>query len=183
MDTQAFPDGSGRCGNCGRAFRGSAPVGTLLRGEEVDPAKAAVVREKERFGLFGLLGGVLAFAGVPTVFLLGAFLRRQGASEYVADVFNRPGGVLTCGGIALLVIAGWYAIWAGFHVWRGFSERARHLLFSGVFVAAAGAIAGQGLPGIVGIVGGAIALLGWLLIWRTTRGKGEEASPTTPEAS
>jgi len=48
----------------------------------------------------------------------------------------------------------------------------------------AGAIAGQGVPGIVAIVGGLLALVAGLLVFRATRAKDDEqAPPPTAETS
>src|SRR3990172_10822909 len=98
-ETEGFADGSGACRNCGRAFRGSAPVGGALMGEAVDEgAQVKKVRERDRLGLLGGVGGPLAYLAVPAPFLLGAAGNGRGALDYVADVINTPRGALVCGG-------------------------------------------------------------------------------------
>jgi len=69
-------------------------------------------------------------------------------------------------------------MWAGFHVWRGYPERGIHLLIAGVLVVVASVLAGQGLAGIIGIVGGLLALLVGVLAWRVARARAEEESAT-----
>jgi len=184
-DTKRFEDGSGRCNACGRAFRGAAPVGTGMRGEEVETVRRGPApREKIRIGLIALVGSVLGFVSIPVVFFLGASLRGQDVSTYVSDTFNRPEGALVCGGVSLLVIAAWYASWAGFLVWKGFSERVLHLVIAGVLLTVAAAFAGLGLSGIVGIVGGILVLLAGIVVWWKTRAQeSEESPPTSPESS
>ncbi len=174
-DTTAFPDGSGRCGNCGRAFRGPSPVGTALHGEEVAAVRRAATREPNKLGYLGLVGGLLGYVSIPTLFLIGGALRGTGMGEYVAYVVNTPAGGLVCAGTALLLIAAWYAAWAGFHIRRGYPERAIHGIASGALLIVASALAGLGLAGIVGIVGGLLALVGGILVRRDARAE-EEAS-------
>ena len=182
-NTRAFPDGAGVCGTCGRAFRGSAPVGVRLAGEEAGPRMTAAPRQTVRIGILGLAGGLLGFGGIPGVFAIGAALHGRDVSTYVSEVFNRPEGALTCGGVALLVIFAWYATWAAYHVWRGYPERAPHLVAAGSLLAASGAIAGQGLAGIVGILGGLLALLTGLLIWLRARGARPDDATKEPQSS
>ena len=187
-ETDAFPDGSGACRNCGRAFRGSAPVGGALMGEAVDAgAQVKKVRERDRLGLLGVVGGLLGYLAVPALFLIGAAVNRRGALDYVADVVNTPRGALVCGGLSFLVVAATYALWAGALVWRGFPEKAFHLLVAGVLCTVAAAITGPGPEGAVGILGGILALLGGFLVWRKTKaaeeGPTEESSSPPPETA
>ena len=130
-DTKRFDDSSGLCNACGRAFRGPGAVGSRMVGEDVEARKAAAPRERIKIGLLGLIGGILGFVGIPTVFLLGASLSGRDVSAYVSATFNRPEGVVACGGVTLLVIASWYTTWAAFHVWRGYPERTKHLVIAG----------------------------------------------------
>lgn len=178
-NTEAFEDGSGHCLDCDRSFLGSGPMGMGLSGEEVEalPTKD-LARPKLRIGMLGVVGGLLGYLAVPAVFLLGAALRGTGIEAYTADVFNRPEGALVCGGLVLLVIFGWYATWGGFHVWRGFPERWKHLVAAGILLAVSGGLAGQGIPGAIGILGGGLTMLGGFLAWRSMREpEGEEESP------
>jgi len=168
-DTKAFPDGSGACTACGAAFRGPGAVGTALAGEEVEVRRKAVARGKNRLGLVGLIGGLLGFLAIPLVFVVGAFLTGTPASSYVSDVFNRPTGAVACAGVVLLVIFAYYVLWAGYLVWRGYAERGIHLLVAGALVVVASLLAGQGIPGAVGIVGGVLALVAGLIVWRAHR--------------
>src|SRR6266581_9389335 len=102
-DTQAFPDGSGRCRNCGRSFRGAAPVGLMIQGERVAAGKrVAQAREPVKVGVIGLLGGLLGWVAIPVVFVLGSVLHQQSLDEYVAAVFNVPSGAAVCAGLTLL---------------------------------------------------------------------------------
>ena len=173
-DTKAFPDGSGACGACGRAYRGAAAVGTLLAGEEVAVRKTAVARARNRLGLVGLAGGILAFLAIPLVFVIGAYVAGTPLPDYTSDVFNRPAGAVACGGVVLLTIFGYYALWAGFLVWQGHAERGIHLLVAGALVAVASLLAGQGIPGVVGIVGGVLGLVTGLVVWRAHRAAEEK---------
>jgi len=177
-DTQAFPDGSGRCRACGRAFRGATPVGAMIQGEQVEAKRAAVVQERVRFGILGVVGGVVAFAGIPAAFVIGAAFSRASTGDYVARVINTPAGAAVCGGVSFLVIGGLYAIWAGYLVWRGVPERALHLIGAGILTTVASLLAGQGLAGIVGAIGGILALVGGVLAWRVARAKAAESALT-----
>ena len=177
-DTHLYADGSGACANCGRAFRGTAPVGRLLAGEQV-ARRTGARREKVRVGVLGVLGGLVGLAGVPAVFLVGAAIHGQSVATWTATVFNQPNGALACGGASLLVVFSVYAMWAGFVVWRGFAEKTVHLILAGALTAFASALAGQGLAGIVGILAGALALVGGLLAWLGARAKEEDAGPET----
>jgi len=165
-DTKAFPDGSGACNACGRAFRGGAAVGTLLAGEEVEVVKAKVARGKNRLGLVAVLGGLFAFLAIPLVFVIGAYAAGVPVPGYTSDVFNRPAGAVACLGVVLLTIFGYYALWSGYFVWQGHTDRGKHALIGGALVVVAALLAGQGLPGIVGIVGGLLTLVVGLLVWR-----------------
>lgn len=181
-DTKAFPDGSGWCVAEGRAFRGGAAVGTKLRGEEVEVRRTKkAVREKFKFGLLGVIGGILGYVGIPVTFVLGAVLRGEDLGSYVSDVFNKPAGAVTCGGVAVLIGVAWYAIWAGFVVWRGHPERWGHLVLAGILVTIASALAGLGVEGAVGIVGGVLALVGGVLAW--LRARAAEAEAKAPPAA
>jgi len=184
-DTEAFPDASGKCRSCGKAFRGKAPIGGALMGETV--AVAARIREKDRLGLLGIVGGVMGYLGVPGLFLIGAVVNGRGPLEYVANVVNTPRGAIVCGGLSFLVVAATYALWAGSLVWRGFSEKSFHLLLAGVLCTAAGAIAGPGPEGAVGILGGVLALVGGFLVWWNAKsdeeGPGEQSASPPPEAA
>lgn len=183
MDTKSFEDGSGHCLACDRSFRGDTPIGAMVQGEEVEAGPRKVVeREKLRVGMLGVIGGVLGYLAVPSVFLVGAVLGTTGVEQYTADVFNRPEGALVCGGLVFLVMFGWYATWAGFHVWRGFPERGKHLVAAGALLAVSGVLAGQGVPGVVGIAGGVLALVGGLLAWRLVR-EDEEQEPAAPPSA
>ena len=168
-DTKMFPDGSGSCSACGLAFRGPGTTGTLLAGEQVEVRKTAVVRATIRLGLLGLVGGLLGFLAIPLVFVIGAALAGVPASQYTSDVINRPTAALTCAGTVLLTISAYYSLWAGYVVWRGYPERGIHLLVAGTLVAVASLLAGQGLPGAVGILGGVLALVAGLIVWRAHR--------------
>lgn len=183
-DTTTFEDGSGHCQACDGSFRGDTPVGAMIPGEEVEAGpKKIVARQKLRVGMLGVVGGVLGYLAVPSVFVVGALLSATGVEQHTADVFNQPQGALVCGGLVFLVIFGWYATWAGFHVWRGFPQRGKHLVAAGGLLAVSAALAGQGLPGIVGIVGGILALVGGLLAWRLVRedeGSESAAPPSAP---
>jgi len=180
-DTEVFPDGSGACRNCGRAFRGSAPVGGALMGEAVDVSRAAKVLQKDRLGLLGIVGGAMGYLGVPGLFLIGSAVNGRGALDYVADVVNTPRGALVCAGLSFLVVAATYALWAGSLVWRGHSEKSFHLILAGLLCTVAGVIAGPGPEGALGIVGGVLALLAGLLVWRKVKAK--EEGPTEESAS
>ncbi|MBI4416124.1 MAG: hypothetical protein HY557_03980 [Euryarchaeota archaeon] len=187
-DTVIFPDDSGRCNSCGRAFLGKTPLGAMIVGEAVDAGpRARAVRGKVRWGLFGVVGGLLAYAAIPVLFYLSASLESKSLGDYMATVVNRNTGPLTCGGSALLIITGLYAIWAGMYVWRGFPEKTRHLILAGIFVIASAAAAGTDPPrsilwtGAVGLAGGALALLGGLMARRVLRAeeKGKAEAPPT----
>src|SRR6266508_1412165 len=156
-DTQIFEDGSGLCRNCGRAFRGAGPVGTLLAGEQA-ARKTAVAREKVGAGRLAFVGSLLGLAGVPGIFILGAVLHGRSVSDWTADVFNQQTGALACGGASLLGIFSVYALWAGLFVWRGFPEKGTHLLVGGALMAVAAGIGGLGVAGAVGIAGGVLVL-------------------------
>src|SRR2546428_3925796 len=130
-DTQAFPDGSGRCRNCGRSFRGSTPVGGMIQGERmVTERRVARARDPVKVGVIGLLGGLLGWVAIPVVFVLGSVLHQQSLDAYVAAVFNVPSGAVVCAGLTLLALGGLYGMWAGFHVWRGYPERGIHLIIA-----------------------------------------------------
>ena len=172
------------CANCGMAFRGPGAVTTPGAGEAAEVVRTAKPREKIRWGLLGLVGGFLGILGIPTLFLIGGALRHEDVINYVGSVFNRPSGAIACGGIVLLVLGGWYAMWAGFHVWRGYAERSIHGMFSGILVILAALAAGQGAPSVVGLIGGILALVGGLLVYRATREKDEgEAAPPAAEST
>jgi hypothetical protein len=151
-------------------------------GEAVDvAASAAKVRKNDRLGLLGIVGGVMGYLGVPGLFLIGSAVNGRGSLDYVADVINTSRGALVCAGLSFLVVAATYALWAGSLVWRGFSEKSFHLLLAGVLCTVAGAIAGPGPEGAVGILGGVLALVGGFLVWRKV--KAEEEGPTEESAS
>src|SRR3972149_3332069 len=136
-DTKVFPDDSGRCRNCGRAIRGSTPIGAMIQGEQVEIKRAALVRERIRFGLLGVVGGITAFVGIPSAFLIGASVSRMSTGDYVARVINTPAGALACGGVSFLILGGLYAMWAGYLVWKGLPERWGHLVAAGAITAGA----------------------------------------------
>jgi len=186
MDTEAFADSSGACRACGNAFRGPRAVLAALISDAVDEGRrAAKVQEKDRLGLLGIVGGVLGYLGIPGLFLIGAAVNGRSASEYVGDVTNTPRGAIVCGGLSVLGVAATYALWAGSLVWRGSSEKSFHLLVAGVLCTVVAVIAGPGLQGIVGILGGVLALLGGLLVWRRTRpaaASAEEGAPPSEVA-
>jgi len=179
-DTEAFADESGRCRNCGRAFRGSTPIGAMIQGEKVEVRHGIKARERVKAGMLGFAGGLLGWAGVPAVFALGAILHGRSGEDYIATVSNTPAGALVCGGVIFLAFGGVYAMWAGASVWQGFPERALHLIIAGAIIAAAGAVAGGALAGSVGIAGGVLALVGGILAWREARArKAAETAPAT----
>jgi hypothetical protein len=186
-DTEVFADGSGACRSCGKAIRGPKPVSAVRVGEEVETRRAAKVREKERLGLLGIVGGFAGYLGIPGLFLLGAAVNGRGALDYVAVVVNQPRGAIVCGGLVVLAVTATYALWAGSLVWRGFREKAFHLLLAGVLTTVAAVVAGPGLEGAVGIVGGVLALLGGLIVWRREKqkeeGNSEAAASSPPEAA
>lgn len=175
-NASTFPDGSGLCRNCGRAFRGDAAL-VPIAAQEPGVRGSSRPRERIGVGLLGVLGGVLGFLAIPFVFALGAALEGVPISTHVSEVFNRPVGAAACAGVALLVVFAWYTTWAGFHVWRGFPERKIHLLLGGGLIVLAGALAGQGLPGVVAIVGGGLAALSGALVYLGTRVEPKAPAP------
>lgn len=179
-ETIAFPDGSGQCQSCGRAFRGATAPGVDLTAGDVEAGpRSKGAQEKERVGLFGVVGGLLGYLGVPGLFLIGSVLNDQAASDYVATVINTPRAALICGGLSLLIVAATYAIWAGSWVWRGHPEKSVHLILAGLLGTAAGSIAGPGLQGSIGIAGGVLTLVGGLLAYRKTTNDERESTGET----
>ncbi|HEV8594891.1 MAG TPA: TFIIB-type zinc ribbon-containing protein [Thermoplasmata archaeon] len=173
-NTKPYADGSGLCENCGRAFRGeSAELHVVREGGEA-VRRASVLREANRLGLLGLVGGFLGFAAIPVGFLLLAWLRGIPVEVAIAGVLNTPFGAFVCLGIALLVVFGWIAMWSGFLVWRGFPERTNFLIVSGIaLIATSAALAG----GITGIIGGMLALVAGLLTRRKMTAAETEPTP------
>lgn len=166
-DTHGYEDGSGVCGNCGRAFRGSAAAGTAAVGETLEPVRRGkVAREPIRMGIAGVVGGVLAYVAIPVSFLIVAWLSRVPVDVVIAGILNTPFGAFACLGIVLLVVFGWLAMWAGFLVWQGFHERSTYLLVAGIaLIVTSLALAG----GILGIAGGALAVIaGTLTRWKAS---------------
>lgn len=181
-ETTTFADGSGTCRSCGRAFRGWTESRDGLKGLDIDVGQSgAKPREPERLGLLGVLGGVLGYAGIPSLFLIGSVVSRQDPSAYVANLINTPRAAVTCGGLALLIVAATYGVWAGSWVWRGYTDKSFHLIVAGALGTVAGTVAGPGLHGIVGILGGLLVLVMGLLAFRKTRTE-EETSHEGPEA-
>lgn len=164
-NTKAFEDGSGLCGNCGRAFRGAAG-GPSVVGETVEPVRRGpVAREPIRIGLLGVAGGLLAWIAIPVGFLVIAALQRRPVDVVIAGVLNTAFGALVCLGIALLVVLGWIAMWSGWLVWRGFHERSLYLLVCGIALIATSALL---TGGVLGIAGGALAAASGFVVRRRT---------------